>query len=72
MSMASETSSFLDWPLRSPPGGALHFSRPKKLKIMAICEFNAGDGSSDEDGKAGSGLVVNGNRVSRLVVEDFV
>ena len=25
----------------------------------------------DEDGKAGSGLV-NGNRVSRLVVEDFV
>ena len=26
----------------------------------------------DEDGKAGSGLIINGNRVSRLVVEDFV
>ena len=39
---------------------------------MAICELSAVDGSTDEDGKAGSGLVVNGNRVSRLVVEDFV
>ena len=26
----------------------------------------------DEDGQAVSGLVVKGNRVSRLVVEDFV
>ena len=40
----------------------------KQQKIMAICIVQLGD----EDGKAGSGLVVNGNRVSRLVVEDFV
>ena len=26
----------------------------------------------DEDGKTGSGLVINSNRVLRLVVEDFV
>ena len=51
---------------------SLTFLMTKKQKIMAIFEFSAGDGSTDEDGKAGSGLVVNGNRVSRLVVEDFV
>ena len=51
---------------------SLTFLTIKKQKIMEICELSAVDGSMDEDGKAGSSLVVNGNRVSRLVVEDFV
>ena len=52
---------------------SLTFLATKKQKIMAICIVQiGGDGSMDEDGKAGSGLVVKGNRVSRLVVEDFV
>ena len=50
-----------------------YFTRDQKTKDNGnLYGSDRGDGSMDEDGKAGSGLVVNGNRVSRLVVEDFV
>ena len=50
---------------------SLTFLATKKTKDNGICELSAVDGSTDEDRKAGSSLVVNGNRVSCLVVEDF-
>ena len=51
---------------------SLTFLATKKQKIMAICIVQLGGEDEDEDGQAVSGLVVKGNRVSRLVVEDFV
>ena len=49
-----------------------YFPRDQKTKDNGNMYSSARGEDEDEDGQAVSGLVVKGNRASRLVVEDFV